>query len=102
MIEQVYEVIDEIDVSELKEKLDNIKKRIVNDEEAKKMIKYFENAKDKYEKYNLKEEFLSAKKALLSNNLLKEYIKLQSEINLLILQINNRINKITKGTTDKE
>lgn len=102
MIEQVYEIISDIDSSKLKERLDNVKECIRNDEEAKRLIKRFEEAKIKYEKYNLKTEFINSKKDLLNNNMLKEYIKLQSDINLLILQINNRINKITKGITNKK
>lgn len=102
MIEQVYEIISDIDSSKLKEKLDNVKECIRNDEEAKSLIKRFEEAKIKYEKYNLKTEFINSKNDLLNNNMLKEYIKLQSDINLLILQINNRINKITKGITNKK
>jgi len=98
---QVYKIIDDIDSSKLKERLDTIKEYIRNDENAKKLIKRFEKAKENYEKYNLKEEFITAKKDLLNNNMLKEYIKLQKSINLLTLQINNRINKITKGITDK-
>ncbi len=102
MIEQVYEIISDIDSSKLKEKLNNVKECIRSDEEVKSLIKRFEEAKIKYEKYNLKTEFINSKKDLLNNNMLKEYIKLQSDINLLILQINNRINKITKGITNKK
>ena len=44
---------------------------------------------------------MKAKKDLLSNELLKEYINLQEQINLLTLKINNRIKKVTKGVTNK-
>ncbi len=102
MIEKVYEIIDDIDSSKLKERLDNIKKSIRNDEKAKNLIKRFKKAKENYEKYDLKEAFLIAKKDLLNNYLLKEYIDIQSKINILTLQINNRISKITKGITNKK
>lgn len=102
MIEKVYELIDEIDESNIKKRIDEIKNVIRKDEKAKELIKKFEEAKELYEKYNIKEDFIRAKTKLLKNEVLKEYIELQSKINILTLQINNRINKITKGVTDKK
>ena len=51
---------------------------------------------EKYEKYNLKEEFIKAKEDMLKNELIKEYVMIQNKVNMLTLQINNRIGKITK------
>lgn len=102
MIDKVYEVIDEIDNSSLKKRIDEIKIAINKDELAKELIKKFEEAKDLYEKFNVKEDFILAKKELLKNEVLKEYVELQNQINLLTLQINNRIKKLTDGVTDKK
>ena len=90
-----------IEKSEFKKRLDEIKIKINCDNDAKKLIKKFEEAKELYEKFNVKEDFMKAKKDLLSNELLKEYINLQEQINLLTLKINNRIKKVTKGVTNK-
>jgi hypothetical protein len=50
----------------------------------------------------MKEDFIKAKEEMLKNELLKEYVELQNQINLITLQINNRINNITKGITYKK
>lgn len=102
MIERVYEVIDEIDESSLKKRIDELKNIINKDEVTKKLIKKFEEAKILYERFNIKEDFIRAKKELLKNEVLKEYVELQNKINLLTLQINNRIKKLTEGVTDKK
>lgn len=102
MIEKVYEVIDEIDESSLKKRIDEIKNTINKDEGTKALIKKFEEAKILYERFNIKEDFIRAKKELLKNEVLKEYVELQNKINLLTLQINNRIKKLTDGVTDKK
>ena len=101
MVENAYEVVDLIEKSEFKKRLDEIKIKINCDNDAKKLIKKFEEAKELYEKFNVKEDFIKAKNDLLSNELLKEYINLQEQINLLTLKINNRIKKVTKGVTNK-
>lgn len=102
MIEKVYEVIDEIDESSLKKRIDEIKNTINKDEGTKALIKKIEEAKILYERFNIKEDFIRAKKELLKNEVLKEYVELQNKINLLTLQINNRIKKLTDGVTDKK
>lgn len=102
MIEKVYEIIDDIDNSDMKKRLDKIKLKINNDEDAKKLIKKFYEAKELYEKYNYKEDFIKAKINMLKNSLVEEYVSIQNKVNMLTIQINNRINKITKGITDKK
>lgn len=36
---------------------------------------------------------------MLKNELIKEYVMIQNKVNMLTLQINNRIGKITKNIT---
>ncbi len=101
MVENAYEVIDLMEKSEFKKRLIEVKRKINKDKDVKKLIKNFEEVKELYEKFNVKEDFMKAKNDLLSNELLKEYINLQEQINLLTLKINNRIKKVTKGVTNK-
>ncbi len=102
MMEKVYQIIDEIDNDNIRKRLDKVKLKIKNSNEAKKLIKKFEEAKELYEKYNYKDDFVKAKSNLIKNELIKEYLDLQNKINLFSVQINSRINKITKGITDKK
>ena len=95
----VYEIIEAFNNSDIKKRLNIVKNEIRNDEICKALIKKFNNAKELYEKYNYKDEFISAKKELLDNKLLKEYIDIQNEINMLIMYINSKINDITKAIT---
>ena len=101
MIEKVYEIIDEIDNSKIKENIDILKDKILNDEKLMKLIKDFNEKKTLYEKYNLKDDFIESKTNLLKNEIISEYIKLQNDINLITMHINKRINKLTKNTTCK-
>lgn len=101
MVEKVYKIIDEIDASSFIKKLSLVKESIINSEEAKILIKNFNEAKMLYEQFGNKEEFIKAKKEMLQNELIKEYVNMQNEINLLTLQINNNIKKITNGITKK-
>ena len=96
MIEDVYKIIDRLEDNDLIKELKNIKDKIKSDENVKKLIKEFNLAKENYEKYNLKDDFLLAKEKLLKNEILKRYIEIQNEINLLSLEINKRIKDITK------
>lgn len=101
MTDYVYEIIDEIENSNDKKRLDDIKKKIESSSEAKRLIKEFYLAKEDYEKYNLKDDFLKAKEKLFSNDLIREYINIQNEVNLLMLNINKRIKDITRSVTKK-
>lgn len=101
MTDYAYEIIDEIENSYDKKKLDDIKKKIESSSEAKKLIKEFYLTKENYEKYNLKDDFIKAKEKLFSNDLLKEYISIQNDVNLLMLKINKRIKDITRSVTKK-
>ena len=96
MINNVYEIIEDINNLDIKKRLDDIKDKIRNDKEVKKLINKFNQTKELYEKYNIKDEFINSKKELMSNEIIKSYLDIQNEFNLLMLKINNRLNKITK------
>lgn len=102
MVEKVYEILDELDNSEFIKKLKAIKKSIINDDNIMKLINDFKLAKENYEKYNLKEEFLEAKRKMLENEIIKEYVDIQNKINMLTLKINERIGNITRSTRYKK
>ncbi len=97
MVEKTYEVIDYIENSDLKKRLDEVKEMINESYNTKKLIESFNNAKVLYERYNTKDDFIRAKVDLLKDPLVKEYVDLQNKINLLTIKINERISKITKG-----
>lgn len=91
MIDRVYNIIDNIEMLDIKNKLDKIKKEIKEDENTRKLIKKFNNVKELYEKYNYKDEFLLVKKELMNNKLIKSYIEIQNEFSLLSLYINKKL-----------
>lgn len=95
IIGKVYKVIDKIESSSLKNRLDNIKNNIYNDNNAKIAINNFNKAKEMYEKYNIKDDFIKAKTELFKNELINEYLNIQNEINKLSIKINNNIKNIT-------
>ena len=93
-MDRIYDIIDNIDNLDIRKKLELVKEEIRNDETAKRLIKKFNNAKELYEKYNYKDEFIIAKKELMSNELIKAYIEIQNEFKLLGIYINNKIDKL--------
>lgn len=97
MMDKVFKIIDDIEKSNIKKRLDSIKKEIQSNEEIKTLIKNFNNKKELYEKYNLKDDFIEAKSKLLSNSIIREYISIQNEINLFSMEINKKLNEIKKG-----
>ena len=96
MIYNVYEIIEDINNLDIKKRLDDIKDKIRNDKEIKRLINKFNQSKELYEKYNLKDEFINSKKELMNNEIIKKYLDIQNEFKLLMLKINNMLNKITK------
>lgn len=94
---KVFKIIDDIEKSDIKKRLDSIKKEIQSNDDIKKLIKDFNEKKELYEKYNLKDDFIAAKSKLLSNSIVREYINIQNEINLLSMEINKKLNDIKKG-----
>ena len=95
MQDKVYKIIDDIEKIDIVKRLKEVKKEILSNKEVLDLIKRFETAKELYEKYNDKKGFINSKKELMNNKLIKEYLSLQNDINMLILHINNRINEIT-------
>lgn len=95
MINKVYKILDDIDNLDIKKRLDDIKKEINDSDNIKLLIKRFNNAKEMYEKYNTKEEFIKAKTELMSNAIIKRYLEIQNEFNMLTLYINDNIKQIT-------
>ena len=102
MMDKVYKIIDSLNNNKEIIRLEEIKKSINSDKKLKKLINDFNKAKEHYEKYNITDEFISAKKKLLENEIIKEYIEIQNKINILALKINKRINNITTSTTCKK
>lgn len=98
MIEKVYEIIDEINSSEIKRRLDELKKEIKENKDIKLLLDKFNETKLLYEKYNIKEDYIKSKVELMKNPVIKEYLNIQNEINLLSLEINQRINNIKNNT----
>lgn len=96
MNEKAYEIIDTINDDLLVKKLKKIKLKITSDKDVKKLIDDFNQAKNRYEKYNVKDELLKAKKALINNELINRYLSIQKEINMLSMLINQRLERITK------
>lgn len=96
MQDKVFDIIDDIEKEDEIIRLKKIIKEIRSDDKALSLIKSFNNAKMLYDKYSVKEDFIEAKKSLMDNKLIKEYLSIQNDINMLILHINDRINKITK------
>ena len=94
MINNVYKIIDLIESSNIKKKLDVIKLQIKNDKDATDLINKFNSAKQLYEKYNYKDEFIKAKMNLYNNKLIKEYIDIQNDFNYLMLYINSKFKDI--------
>lgn len=96
MYERAYQIVDEINSNLLVKKLEETKQKIIEDKEIKALISRFKKAKEQYERYNLNDEFIKAKKDLLNNEIIKRYLDVQNEIDMLSLLINQRLARITK------
>ena len=95
MQDKVYKIIDDLENVDVVKRLKEVKKEILSNDKALSLIKKFNKSKELYEKYNDNKSFTNSKKELMNNKLIKEYLELQNEINILILHINNRIKEIT-------
>lgn len=98
MNEKVYEIIDAIEKTDIRKKLTEIKEEIKTNGLSKKIISEFNEAKAMYEKYGYNDDFIKAKVKLMKDPLIKSYLSIQNEINMLSLYINNKIKEITNTT----
>lgn len=96
MYERAYQIVDEINSNLSVKKLEETKQKIIEDKEIKALISRFKKAKEQYERYGLNDEFIKAKRDLLNNEIIKRYLDVQNEINMLSLLINQRLARITK------
>ncbi len=96
MLNKLYRVIDDIETSDINKRLASIKEEILNDDTAKMLIEKFNIAKELYERNNAIEPFKEAKASLMNNDLIKRYLEIQNDINLLTMYINNKLSKYVK------
>ena len=88
-------------MEKLYEKLDNLKKILDEDEhiiKIKELINKIMNDKElvqQIEKYNYSKDERT-KEEILKNNVFREYKHQEAELNILILEINQELKKITK------
>ena len=94
IIKKTYELIDTLDNSNLIKELSYYKDKIIND-------KYILNLINKYNNSNNNEEKITMKKELYNNINYKKYMDNYNKLNYIIMDINNRIKKIT-NTKEKQ
>lgn len=99
MNDKVYNIIDYIEKSDIKLKLDEIKNKISNDKSILELIENFNKSKELYERYGYEKELIESKIKLMKEPLIKSYLEIQNEINLLSIFINNKIKEIINNTT---
>lgn len=88
IIKKTYELIDILDNSDIIKELSYYKDKIIND-------KYILDLINKYNNSNNNEERITMKKELYNNINYKKYMENYNKLNYIILDINNRIKKIT-------
>lgn len=88
IIKKTYELIDTLDNSDIIKKLSYYKDKVIND-------KYILNLINKYNNSNNNEEKITMKKELYNNINYKKYMDNYNKLNYIIMDINNRIKKIT-------
>ena len=98
MNDKIYEIIEEIEKTDLSERISRIKQELKENKMSKKLIDEFNDAKELYEKYNYSDEFIKAKINLMKDPIIKRYLDIQNEINMISLYINKKIEEITKNT----
>ena len=94
IIKKTYVLIDVLDNSSLIKELSYYKDKVLND-------KYILNLINKYNNSNNNEEKITIKKELYNNINYKKYVDNYNKLNYIIMDINNRIKKIT-NTKEKE
>lgn len=95
MIEKQNEIINDIDNLEEVKRIKELKEKINNNKEYLSLLEEFNKNKKIYEKENtLNEEITKLRSKLFEIEELKEYLNIQTNIRLLLVQINNIIKSI--------
>lgn len=95
MIEKQEEIIESINKLEEIKRIRFLKEKINNNNEYIKLMKEFNDNKNKYIKDNsLNNKILELRKKLFEIDEISEYLKLQTNIRLLSIQINNMIKSV--------
>lgn len=87
--EALYNLIDEIENSYLIKKLESNKKEISEDSKIQELIKIFDEKKKNFDK-----DLQIAKINLYSQNIIREYLSCEQELNLIIIRLNQKLNKL--------
>ncbi len=87
-------------MEELLEKVANLKKELDNTKEVKEIIRLNDKMKNNQELLNKIKQYQetrkeSLKEEIYSNELYQEYKKAETNLNILILEINSKLKKIT-------
>ena len=90
IMKSTYELLDELDKSDIIKKLDKYKEKIKNNKE---LIELINNGKKETDDYKIME----IRKELYKNNDYKEYIKNYNELFYIVMKINNYYKKITNN-----
>ena len=88
IIKKTYDLIDTLDNSNLIKELSYYKDKVINDKYILDLINKYNNSTNNVEKITMKKE-------LYNNINYKKYMENYNKLNYIILDINNRIKKIT-------
>lgn len=88
IIKKTYELIDTLDNSDIIKELSYYKDKVLNDNHLLNLINKYNNSINNEEKINIKKE-------LYNNINYKKYMDNYNKLNYIIMDINNRIKKIT-------
>ena len=88
IIKKTYDLIDTLDNSSLIKELSYYKDKVINDKYILDLINKYNNSTNNVEKITMKKE-------LYNNINYKKYMENYNKLNYIILDINNRIKKIT-------
>lgn len=85
LIEKVDILKKNLDQENIIKEIKELNKRVKNDEDLLSLIKNYHTTKDE-----------NIKKQILENSLFREYKEKETELNILILELNKRLKEITK------
>lgn len=86
LIEKVDNLKEILENQECIKKIKELNKKILLDEELLSLIKKYHNTKD-----------TKIKKMIYNNELIKEYKQNETDINIIIMEINSKLKEINKG-----